>query len=347
MSRADLSNGVMLMGQRKLAHIFKKEIEHMILIITMKDDVHADLVIKRLNELGVEVFRFNTECATDYQISISLGGGNITNIVSGRVVDLSKVGSVWLRRRASPEAINTSPKEYQPFLEQEWASFYRNICALLRDRFWISSANAIDKTKDKMRQLRIAKELGFTVPETLITNCLKEAIVFQERLGRCVYKPHDGSALNMENGDTLYTSIIAQELVQSPEMEQSLLICPGIFQPYIEKAFELRVTVVGEKVFAAKIESQNSEKTKTDWRRYDFENTPHSMFQLPASEEARCISIVKRLGLEFGAIDMIMTPQNELYFLEINANGQWAWIELLTGYPISAAIADLLVCNDV
>lgn len=318
----------------------------MIFIITMKDDVHVDLVMKKLNERGVGVFRFNTECAADYQISISPTGGSMKNITSDRVVDLNNIGSVWLRRRSSPEVINVSHREFLLFLEQEWASFYRNIWSLLEDRFWLSSPYAIDKAKDKMRQIKIAKELEFVVPETLITNSLNEAVMFQKKFGKCVYKPHDGSALNMENGDTLYTSIIAQELEQSPEMEQSLLICPGIFQPYIEKAFELRVTVVGEKVFAAKIESQNSEKAKIDWRRYDFKNTPHSIFQLPASEEARCVSLVKRLGLEFGAIDMIMTPQNELYFLEINANGQWAWIELLTGHQISTTIANLLVRND-
>ncbi|MDD5032601.1 MAG: hypothetical protein PHC85_00570 [Candidatus Pacebacteria bacterium] len=64
---------------------------------------------------------------------------------------------------------------------------------------------------------------------------------------------------------------------------------------------------------------------------------------MPTTEKNKCINIVKRLGLNFGAIDMIVTPNNEYYFLEINANGQWAWIEALTKLPIASEISHLFV----
>jgi len=48
------------------------------------------------------------------------------------------------------------------------------------------------------------------------------------------------------------------------------------------------------------------------------------------------------LGLVFGALDFVVTPDGQWIFLEINPNGQWFWIERQTGMPISTALAELL-----
>lgn len=82
-----------------------------------------------------------------------------------------------------------------------------------------------------------------------------------------------------------------------------------------------------------------------DWRHYDFENVPHFSFELPQKIKDFCFNLVKRLGLIYGAIDMIVTPNEKYVFLEINPNGQYLWIELLTGLPISSTIAEALSKN--
>ncbi|MCA1693463.1 MAG: hypothetical protein LC749_01330 [Actinobacteria bacterium] len=111
-------------------------------------------------------------------------------------------------------------------------------------------------------------------------------------------------------------------------------------------AWELRVTVVGDQVFACRIESQVTESTRIDWRRYDLENTPHVAHRLDPDIERRCVVLTRHFGLEFSAIDLIVTADGETVLLELNPNGQWAWIEELTGLPISAAIADVLARRD-
>ena len=80
-----------------------------------------------------------------------------------------------------------------------------------------------------------------------------------------------------------------------------------------------------------------------DWRRYDFGENNHLRFNLPEKDEEMCRRIVSDLELAFGAIDIVASPRGELFFLEVNPNGQWAWIEALTKQQISVAIADLLV----
>ena len=60
--------------------------------------------------------------------------------------------------------------------------------------------------------------------------------------------------------------------------------------------------------------------------------------EIPKSIELKCIELVKRLELKFGAIDLIKDKNDNFVFLEINPNGQWAWIEMDTGLQISDAI---------
>ncbi|MNE53265.1 Ribosomal protein S6--L-glutamate ligase [compost metagenome] len=114
---------------------------------------------------------------------------------------------------------------------------------------------------------------------------------------------------------------------------------PCIYQELIEKEFEVRVTVVGEKVFSASIDSQSDNDTKIDWRKKKLVFTK---VELPFEIEYLCIEIVKKLNLLFGAIDLIKDKNGNYIFLEINPNGQWAWIETQTGIEISDAIINEL-----
>ena len=124
---------------------------------------------------------------------------------------------------------------------------------------------------------------------------------------------------------------------------EDLRLCPLLVQPYVPKRLELRVTVVGHQVFAAAIDSQATNHTRLDWRRYDDAGTPITPFALPGEVANRCRALVQELGLRYGAIDLILTPDDRFVFLEINPNGQYLWIELATDLPISDAIADHLL----
>jgi len=98
--------------------------------------------------------------------------------------------------------------------------------------------------------------------------------------------------------------------------------------------------------FAVRIDSQNSKKTEVDWRRYDFANVSHSIERLPCEIHQRCIQLIQKLDLRYGAMDLIVSPQGEWVFLENNCNGQWLWLEKLTGLKISNAIASQLIRLD-
>lgn len=123
---------------------------------------------------------------------------------------------------------------------------------------------------------------------------------------------------------------------------QNIAYCPTQLQEYVEKAFELRVTIIGEKVFAVKIDSQLNEETKIDWRLHTKMN-PHSVFQLPLNIEKFCLDFIQEQGLLYGAMDFIVTPNNEYVFLENNPFGQYLWLEIETGIPLTEEMTNLLI----
>jgi len=117
---------------------------------------------------------------------------------------------------------------------------------------------------------------------------------------------------------------------------------PVILQEYVHKSLELRVTVIGPRVFTAALFSQQTREGRVDWRRSVQDDLRHERYDLPEDISERCRRLVKGLGLKFGAIDLILTPEGHFVFLEINPNGQWTWIESRTGMPMVDALIDLL-----
>lgn len=123
-------------------------------------------------------------------------------------------------------------------------------------------------------------------------------------------------------------------------------LVPAILQPQLEKDFDLRITVVGKQVFPVAILSQQHAETSIDWRTWDISegiDLRHEPFDLPTEISEQCLALNRRLGLNFSCIDMVLTKGGEFVFLEVNPNGQWAWIESLVGLPIRDAIIDHLI----
>lgn len=313
-----------------------------VLIVTRKDDVHADLVIRHLVKKGCQIFRFNTECAHEYDISITLEASSSSLILrkNGRLLSLGDVDSVYLRRRSFPCVPIDS--DFEKFVHSEWLAVYKNMWQMLSDCTWVNNPDAIEKASHKLFQLRTAVECGFNIPQTLVTNSPSSLRLFLEKSSsKAIYKAFNSGEVDESRKLVIYTNTIG-DIEERRNWEDGLIVCPGIFQNQIEKSYEVRVTVVGNQVFSAHIDSQSNERTRTDWRRYDFDRMAHSKYTLPQDVSEKCVTLVKKLDLTFGAIDLIVTPEGEYVFLEINANGQWAWIEFVAGHPISEAIANEL-----
>jgi glutathione synthase/RimK-type ligase-like ATP-grasp enzyme len=187
----------------------------------------------------------------------------------------------------------------------------------------------------------VAVAVGLQIPETVITNDASVALNFISA-GPTIAKTLYSAVLEGDEGAKSERVIFTNRISNRSFPLAAIEAAPVIFQREIPKALDIRVTVVGERVFAAGIASQVREETSVDWRRGSHPDLPHAIHNLPSKIAERCVAIVRSLGLRFAAIDLVLDPHGAYWFLEANPNGQWAWIENRTGLQIASAIVDEL-----
>jgi glutathione synthase/RimK-type ligase-like ATP-grasp enzyme len=314
-----------------------------ILILTQPEDIHASAVGGVLQRRGARVIEMHTaEFPALTKLATFAGNGGMMGQLElpNERVDLSQVTSVWYRRPERAE-LPDWPAAVRKFAVRESEHALGGLWAAL-DCYWVSRPERIFAASYKLPQLGWARAAGFRVPDTLVTNDpLSVRAFYDTHDGAIVYKTlYAGNiAHSADTIGVIYTTPILAEHVE--QMNRVALV-PCQFQEYVPKRLEVRATVMGEAVLAVEIHSQATEQTRHDWRRYD-DNTPYQAHALPHEMEDACIRLVKQLGLEFGAIDLILRPDGEYVFLEINPNGQWLWLEPASGLPFTDTLADLLI----
>lgn len=324
----------------------------MILIISDALDLQIPAVTDYLTAWGVPFAQFNVaEFPQEVRHTsgwTDRGHYQHLELPRGVHLDTAEIRAVWYRKPLPPQlygSINDAQREYA---FDETKNDLEGLYNYLADRFWISPLDQIRRADNKPLQLTLASEIGFSVPDTIITNSPTEAIqFFRQHRAKIVYKTISTGVLYSRHARwadrTVHREIYTTPLNSYGEADfDGVALCPCLFQAYVDKQFEVRVTVVGDQVFAAEIHSQAHEATRHDWRRDELLDVPHLVHELPVELATMCRELVRRLGLRFGAIDLIYTPGDRYVFLEINPNGQYGWIEDETGLPISRAIAEAL-----
>lgn len=303
----------------------------MILIITHKQDYTADFVVNKLNKRGIQYKRLNCEDLLNTKYSF-----NLDQKYNFSFDGVDNFHSVWFRRIKFPELIGLQEEE-KNYIITEYDSLLKNLFAVI-DAKWLSNPKHIYNAENKILQLKEAKKIGFNVPSTIITNDKQKIIDFYKQNNRdIIIKPLAQTRINYKNDAAfIFTNKVNEDLISSIDQYD---ITPCIIQQNIKKEYEIRVTVVNDKVFAASVYSQSNENTKIDWRK---ESLNFNAIEIPKEISEKCVQLLNALQIKFGAIDLIKTPNGEYIFLEINPNGQWAWIEMQTGQNISDEIIKYL-----
>lgn len=312
-----------------------------VLIITNDHDSHADAVIRELHRRNVPVFRFHpVDFPQASSVSLEIHDGRIEGEIKNAYhrVALSDICAAWYRRWRNiyTGPINATSEKLVDYVQAQSAATLAALCEGLRT-LWVSHPHLLRRAEVKALQLAEASKAGLKTPKTLISNDPAQVAAFVEALGEreCALKPLYGLGVTDERG---YHLPLTTTLPPGHSLESAAL-APTIYQPYVDKAAELRCVVIGEKIFAAKINSQANENTRKDWRGgdYDFET-----FSLPEHVEVSIHRLMDSFGINFASMDMILTPEGEFVFLELNPNGQWLWLERKLGFPLAASMAELL-----
>ncbi|MFW9889450.1 MAG: MvdC/MvdD family ATP grasp protein [Candidatus Thorarchaeota archaeon] len=325
-----------------------------VLVVTQRFDAHVDYLAEQFQKKGVSWIRFEMAdfpLRTSFSIELDKGTRSVTMWLGDQVLDLTSVRSVWYRRTETFDLpIEMDPKQ-RKLARSECRRLIGNVWSVLQDRLWVSKPSAIRNAGHKAEQLIRAAEYGFHVPPTLFSNNpddVKKFYYSHGGSGNIVYKPHD--VIMMPKKDTPEVGVVYTSVLEDKHLERvnEIIPAPGIFQPYVEKDFEARVTVIGDEVFTCAIHSQEVSSTRIDWRAWDWiEGTksmpPHEPYEMPPHLRDVCLRFVQSYDLKFAAMDFIVTPNGEWVFLEMNPNGQWVWVEEMTGMPMSECFVDLLI----
>lgn len=317
-----------------------------VLMISTKLDPHIDAVLGILERRGVPCFRLNTDhFHEEYRVTMADGVDGTIRIADrwGRsCVFPHGLRSVWMRK---PE-----PPLPPPGVEDEGVVNY------VRDEMrefmgflpmdgrvpWINNPDENRRHQRKFPQLRLAQSLGLRVPRSIITNDPQEAEAF---FATCpdgvICKPMLMGSHYIDGAHHVaYTRRVPPG--EFAALKASISLCPTYLQEAIAKDHELRVTIIGHRLFNCRIDSQGVEGAEQDWRAVDTIKLPHRIEPLRPEVDTALRAYLRQCGLRFGAFDLIVTPQGEHVFLELNPNGQWYWVELATQAPMAEAMADLL-----
>ena len=321
-------------------------IEPRILIVCREFDPHVDQMVVMLRQLGIDCLRWIVESfPRDASLTVESDGAGFAGILKtpGWEADLRSVRSVWYRRSAPPDLPGTLKEEERRFATSEARAAFDGLCRVT-DWFWVNHPDRVRVAGSKMLQLKVAAELGFRIPRTLVSND-PDAVrrFFRAHGGRIIYKPFN-SGFFAGTQKVCYTTPLAERDLANLDL---IRLTPGLFQENLAKRFEVRVTIIGRTVFATKIDSQSRPEAAQDWREAETDDLPHVPHRLPAEIESRCLAFLDRFGLAYGAMDFIVTPEGDYVFLENNPSGQFGWIEDRTGEPMTATLARMLIAGEL
>ena len=315
----------------------------MILILADKDDIHADTVITHLEQWNVPFIRLNqdVESLLQTKATYNLKTWQLEMPTGSFLSD--QVTSVWMRKSYVQMTLERSGDNSPDFKlwKSEWNKTLQGLYSCLDAARWFTPFREVFRAENKYLQMKVATDCGFQIPATIVSNRKADLLAFAEQHQRVALKLMHQDVYRMEDGSFkgLYTNVLTpQDLAAFKDEGENTVV----LQQYVEKQYEVRYTVVGDQHFVVQIDSQASDVSRTDWRRYDLKTTPYTEMVAPDEVRNKVADFMKRVELNYGGLDFIVNEKGEWIFLEINALGQYLWIEDLTGLPISKAIAQWL-----
>lgn len=313
------------------------------LVIGRSDDPHSLAVTNELKKLGQQVEVLDVFKGDSIHLNISQKTAfGIALEISGLLGD--KISSVWFRQKPIIASPWWSPLQHDAarFAQSEWRIVLQSLEQFLPNVFWVNLPSNQQRINYKPVQLDLAKKVGFNIPETLISNDPVAITNFVAKHERVIYKGLSGFVFSDQTA--ILTNVITLEDLK---IKESLRKAPGIYQDFIPKKFEARVTVVGDRLFVTRIRTPQDGAGSIDWRNSHFEDI-FEQGDIPLDIASNIKQFQTNAGLHYGAYDFIITEEDKWFFLECNPAGQYLWMERCLGQNISLSIAeDLIYCRRV
>ncbi len=308
----------------------------MILIISDLSDKTTDDVINWLNLINKNFIRINSQD----NVELKFSGKEIYIETKELKIKLSNISKFWYRRGQLniKNDLFTIKNEFDKLQSEELDKIiqflYYKLCKLKH----INSITDIDINKlivnDIAENVCLCRtDDYFFSSKSSLFKLLKESnqkYISKVISGNCVQNFEDFDIYN-------YTTLLTKDKVKTN------FFFPSLVQNYIEKKYELRIFYLDGSFYSMAIFSQKDTQTNIDFRNYNDQKPNRTIpYKLPKNIEIKLDKLMKKLDLNCGSIDMIVTPENEYIFLEVNPVGQFGMISFPCNYNLEKRIAEYL-----
>lgn len=317
-----------------------------VVILSHQDEKTTNTVIDYLDWYNSSFIRINEE-DTFESVNIFLDNHDEQINLKGKLKKIAFTNDIkyWYRRGdfsiVLPVKSSEIESEYaKNFLLQEW-DFIKKFLHSHRKSL---SGYYQEVENNKLLNLKLAKEVNFTIPATLITSEKQEALLFIKRYHKVITKPIHNAHIAFRQNDVSYSSTGTREVSLDNLNNLGDTFCPMMLQEHVEKEIEIRVFFIENKLYPMAIFSQSDEKTKLDYRNYNYEKPNRNVpFKIPFDVKKKVLSFIKKSGLSTGSIDLILSDRGEYIFLEVNPTGQFGWVSENCNYYLEQKVAFFLI----
>jgi hypothetical protein len=323
-----------------------------ILIISRANDPVSKYIKQWLLYSDIEVVSLDFDKSRFSVLSVDIENSNFKFAIDEREYNIEEFQTIYFHRGAIQLSNLTNIKgaitEVKDFMSA--FSYYRmayEVSLKEISQYLIHNGKTIGKDNggriNKVRMLDFANQVGLTVPKTIVTTKKCDLIQFKKQNDKIITKALDINFIfqDTKRGKLVHalTSMMTDDEIESLPSEFPL----SIFQANVEKLVELRIFFVGDDNYSSAIFSQGSGNTQQDYRNYDMDFPNRVVpFKLPTIISEKLNAFKKLAELRTGSFDVILTPNNEYVFLEVNPQGQFMAVSDYCNYYLEKKIVDYI-----
>lgn len=298
-------------------------------IITESNDRVTDNVIEYLLASNIDFVRKNHEDFSNVSILLD----------NTRVRGVNKIWHRRAKRNFIPKEISNSP--FLNYLKREEDPVNKAIekIAVTTNPDNYVGGYCEEEQHNKIYDLHLAMRFGLKIPVTLVTNIKEDLIEFKKKHNKIITKAIKYPFFY--RGTDVYYNCKGTFFVNQKDIDAiNGKFFISVFQSYVEKKFEVRVFFYKNQYYSMAIFSQNDKQTKVDFRNYNQEKPNRCVpFKLPEKILLKLKHLMNYKLMSSGSIDLIVTPENDFVFLEVNPQGQFHWLSESCNYYIEKSIA--------
>ncbi len=292
-------------------------------VVAHRGDIHAQAVMHLAKLRGHSVFQIESDVLHDCAASILLDGKPrpivVVNDSFGSAHELPDFGAIWWRRPYGKQQIVEQAEafEYAELINYSSRVHIDGLANCCDSTVFVNEPIAASRSENKIYQLSVAARVGLRVPDTLFSNDSERITsFFFDNDEDVIVKSH----FNSEEVQ-IKTSRLTREMLSD---RASLEIAPSIFQRYIPGEHHLRVVAVGDQHQAVCFINSALDS------RIDL-SCPAMPARLDADTARMCADFLRSAGLAMGVFDFKVDRSGEIYFLEVNQQGQFAYLDAVAG----------------